>query len=455
MSKFDTPVDELPPVTPRNAGKGKTSALPGESTISVGSVAPGGDLSLPWEVEPLSPAELLASHPAAAQLAELETAAPPLSAFLMGEFERMSRRRAGDEKPIPLPWGNLNQTLGGGLWAGVHVLVGGTGTGKSQWALQVAYEAAREGTPVLYIGLELDRLGLIARLAGLVSKVPWSKLYTGGASLTEDEFMRAFGASEALAELPIHLELGDAYGWSYDRLARRAEAIAAKYAETLKAKDADGRPLDARPFLVVLDYLQVVASPLEKDGREDLRQRIQMASYAAREVARKHNAAVLLLCSTARNSYEALDGDEKPYERPAGAMVGLGKESGEIEYAADTVLVMAREAFEKDKPRKSFVGVAKMRAGKLGSVADYGPGWHPMTFEHGLRFEEDNDPKPAKGEDTKAVTAGAAKSGDGPKSGRARTKKGGNGTSGQGATSGRATSGGDGGGSDVTRVFDD
>ena len=56
----------------------------------------------------------------------------------------MERRAQGDERPIPLPWSNVSAALGGGFWGGTLVtLVGDTGSGKTQWALQAGPSTRR------------------------------------------------------------------------------------------------------------------------------------------------------------------------------------------------------------------------------------------------------------------------------------------------------------------------
>ena len=66
----------------------------------------------------------------------------------------MRARAMGDPgaRPFTMPegWMMTSAELGGGLAPGwMYVLVGNTGTGKSQWALQAALAAARGGTSVL------------------------------------------------------------------------------------------------------------------------------------------------------------------------------------------------------------------------------------------------------------------------------------------------------------------
>ena len=42
------------------------------------------------------------------------------------------RRRSGLEKAFPVPWADYATALGGGLWPGLHLLVGGTGHNSRQ-----------------------------------------------------------------------------------------------------------------------------------------------------------------------------------------------------------------------------------------------------------------------------------------------------------------------------------
>ena len=79
-------------------------------------------------------------------------------AILDEALDRMERRVVGDERPIPLPWSNVSAALGGGLWGGTLVtLVGDTGSGKTQWALQLSVHAAEYGVPVCYVGPDSGR----------------------------------------------------------------------------------------------------------------------------------------------------------------------------------------------------------------------------------------------------------------------------------------------------------
>jgi replicative DNA helicase len=297
--------------------------------------------------------------------------------FLDEAMRRMEARASGTERPVPVPWKGVAEALGGGLWPGLFTVVGNTGSGKTQFALQLALEAAKADVPVLYIGLELGPVDLSARLIGLLAGVRWSGLYLGERHAVDGLRTRHARAVEELRTLPFHLEFGGPFGWSYAELEGKVRTLREAYPEP------NGK--GSRPMLVVLDFLQLVAST---EG-EDIRERIARASYAARAVARSMDVAVVLVSSTARENYAALDGAkdgsarEKLGQGSPRRLVGLGKESGEIEYACDAALVLASEPWTEGAPPPPFwLAVAKGRAVR--------PCWVRLEFD-GSAFSE---PKP-------------------------------------------------------------
>ena len=256
---------------------------------------------------------------------------------LDGLLDAFWARREGRETPLATPWKSVDGVLGGGFWPGMYVLVGGTGAGKTQWAVQVAVEAALTGARVLYLALELSRQDLAARVLGALGGVSWSGILRG--RLDDSAAQRVSDAVRRAKTLPLHTECGVPFGYGADTLAARAWSL--------------------RPSLVVLDYLQLCSGR----SSEDARTTVGRVSYVARTIARDLGAAVLVLSSTARTNYADLVND--PAKDPSD-LVGLGKESGEIEYAADGVLVLARHA-EQAKTR--VLVVAKNRHGPLGRVS--------------------------------------------------------------------------------------
>nr|MBK7068382.1 hypothetical protein [Deltaproteobacteria bacterium] len=143
---------------------------------------------------------------------------------------------------------------------------------------------------------------------------------------------------------------------------------------------------DGKPVVLVVDFLQLVAGT---DPREDTITRVSRASYACRAVARDHNAVVLVLSSVSRGNValtriEQRDADGTTSTPPAHDLVGMGKESGDVEYSADSVFVLCPEAWAEGEPplpggRAVHLAVAKVRAGRAG--------WHELRFD-GSRFIE-------------------------------------------------------------------
>lgn len=327
---------------------------------------------------------------------------------------RVLARADGNEAPIPTPWESFNARMGGGLWPGFHVLVGGTGSGKSQWAMQVAIHAAKEHRiPVLVLSLELDALGVFARAASFVTMtartegddtlrtVPWSSFYTGG--YHHDEARAADNRANiraalpvvapVLESLPVHWYEAPPHGLPYTRLRSIASAL------------RELHPEHTGPVLVVLDFLQLVAGKMGE--REDSITRVSQAAYQCRAIARELGAVgavVLALSSTSRENASVIRdaGNDaasartgavrkggahagKPVRKPfAGTLVGLGKESGDVEFSADSVMVLVPEPRDDDEPQHQggnpvHLAVAKLRAGT--------PGWCELRF-NGTRFAE-------------------------------------------------------------------
>lgn len=295
----------------------------------------------------------------------LEQDAPKKTIYVPTISEIITRvRREQAVDPIPLPWNCMNDPIGGGLYPGVYTLVGGTGTGKTQLALQVALHAAKEDVTVLYLALELSEREIVYRLAALeMGDVAYSTLLRKKTSID----------TQTLKSLPIRILTPGAMRFNYSKIA--------DFAAEVFTSQNNG--------LLVLDFLQLVS------GKEDLRNRIQNAAYTCTNLARRYNISVLLLSSTARTNYAELEPNSKkgPWDQNAGRYIGLGKESGEIEYASSGVFVLA-----KDKELKVHLGIAKNRMGE----PTWGGQWFVSEFAGGgfdfkspsRQILEDNETQP-------------------------------------------------------------
>lgn len=325
-----------------------------------------------------------------------------LGAVLDHTLDRMARRARGEERPVPLPWANVAHALGGGLWGGTSVaLLGDSGSGKTQFALQAALYAAESGVPICHVALQSAEDQVAARLLALRSGRNWAALYTGRDGNADIEELRRTHA-QAVRALPIHVVGGSAGRWSYHNLRAVAAWMRARYPEETPG---------GRPFMVVVDIVQLVSGP-ERDM--DQRAVIERTAHEARLVARELGAVVMLISSTSREGDPRLQGDAVDERigfkrdrrrtpilgRGNPAKLARGKDPGDLEQRCDTVLVLTLEPGQAEKPwMPAWCAVAKNRAGSRA--------WCALRFD-GCRFEADEDtprtePPDAASEETAEV----------------------------------------------------
>jgi replicative DNA helicase len=347
-----------------------------------------------------------------------------LKTVLDDALSRMQRRSAGQEKPVPVPWSSLAEALGGGLWGGTALsLVGDTGCGKTQWALQVAAHAAQNGVPVCYVSSEPGVDQVAPRLLALKGDQRWSDLLVGRTEASIVESLRASFAEE-LRSLPFHLLPGTP--------SRPGEPGSRAVAEWMRERHKEGKPGE-RPVLIVQDFVELVTgSGRDQEDFNDLMGRV---AQEARLTAREFGVVVLLVSSTSRElrlNEELSIGIHHERRQPRGLGRGnparlllSGKNTGDMERESDTVIVLANEPGQKpaapdegseapplaragDRPRadsrswreppdawsRVWCAVAKNRSG--------GRAWCALRF-NGSRFEEDLEASVVMHGDTCAI----------------------------------------------------
>ena len=317
----------------------------------------------------------------------------PLSDVFDVAWESMTARADGKEPPIKTPWETLDTALGGGIYYGELIpVVGNTGIGKTQWAMEIAYYAAKAGHPVYYVAMESDEPDLVSRLMGLEYRhqtgkaVSWSDdLYKGRKPKLLADVAR--DTRNPLRSLSLYFIFGHPLEWHPSSL---EDSLASHEAE------------EKRP-LVIVDFLQLVG-PDPDNAQPDPRNRIMSAAYYLRIMAKDYNATVLAISSTARNNYDLFDGSIPAFElgktNPK-KLEGSGKEAGEIEYAAATIIALCRERGEREESKPVWVAVVKARFGKTGWVGALPYG------EHGFgEMKKPGQPKRQEQSKTKPATKG-------------------------------------------------
>ena len=253
---------------------------------------------------------------------------------VVGHLER------GVEPGLRTGYSDLDEVTGG-LRPGTLTVIGARpGIGKSVLASCIAdHVSTRQGLPVLFASLEMTAEELMHRRIAARAKVPLDALTK--ARLTERDWDAIAAAREYItgSELVVDDE---------------PEVSLGHVTARLRGMERDGKP--AR--LLVIDYLGLLKEP-KAESRQ-----VAVAALAreCKNIARRHKLPVLLLVQVKR---------EAEHRQGKVPLMSDLRESGEIEAAADIVLLLHREdAYERESPRAGEVdvNVAKNRQGPQATI---------------------------------------------------------------------------------------
>ena len=305
--------------------------------------------------------------------------------FLEGLVENLSTWAWGE-----MPWGHDMANLVAPITTdSVIVLVGGTGRGKSGFAIQFA-NCQREA-PVLYVSCEMASEEIVARMIAQAQQ--------GGSNIAYSAILKGRYRSKEVAEAVEQIckdgRMDSVYLWSPESKDRNMQAAE----EMAKAVSVEH---DTKAPFVVLDYVQRLAK-----NSEDRRGAVSDISGEIRDLSRPKGwwpgACVLALSSTARHGYSVLkdvrsllaaykggySSTDSKTKTPPEPLEGLGKESGELEYDCTVLMVLTcdppgNKESNYGRYRSGLVVVAKNRFGPTGAVGfDFHPGPGVWKSSHG------------------------------------------------------------------------
>jgi replicative DNA helicase len=222
-----------------------------------------------------------------------------------------------------------------------HLIIIGArpSVGKTVMATDFARNAAIvQRVPTLYATLEIGTPEIMARLLAAESKVNLSRILK--AQCTADDWTCIGRGASALAQAPLYIH--DPATLTVGSLRQSAEAL-------LRTTGLG---------LIIVDYLQLVTG----DKAESRQQQVSGIVRGLHALGRDLEVPVIACAQINRGPEQRTD------KRPA--MSDL-RESGEIEAAAHTVLLLHREdMYEAESPRAGEIDViiAKQRAGQRGTV---------------------------------------------------------------------------------------
>lgn len=220
---------------------------------------------------------------------------------------------------IPTGWKSLDKVLDGGLYEGLYVIPGATGTGKTAFALQMAYQIAEQEKDVLYISLEMGEEEIYERH---ISRISYQLFGNTSQAKTVHSIIQekktVVTAREQFEKVGLYLRTICGVG-SIDSDDIR------KIVENYKYE------LDTLP-VVFVDYLQILKA---HDPHMTDKQAVDYNVLRLKQLSRDFKIPIIALASMNRTSYSDVI-----------SMVSI-KESGAIEYTSDVCIGLQMTAMEK------------------------------------------------------------------------------------------------------------
>lgn len=255
----------------------------------------------------------------------------------------LDRYETPDEKVLRTGWHDVDDLLTGGLRPGHLVIFGARpAVGKSVAAAVLAHAVAARGSGTYMASLEMSRDEFTDRVVANAAGVDLRRITER--RLTADDWTKVSRIHAAASEWPLTID--DTPALSVNQIRARARTVLRRHGLGL----------------IVIDYLQLVAPADRKAPRQE-----QVAGVARdlKNLAKELGVTVVALAQVNRGAVARTD------KRPV--MSDL-RESGEIEAAADEIVLLHRD--DEENPGIIEFNFEKNRHGRTGRLE---MGWAPYV----------------------------------------------------------------------------
>tara|TARA_R100001129_G_scaffold22384_2_gene14177 strand:- start:698 stop:1981 length:1284 start_codon:yes stop_codon:yes gene_type:complete len=209
---------------------------------------------------------------------------------------------------------DIDRFTGGWQETDLIIVGGASSMGKTSFALALAYNAAKyTNTASVIFSYEMSALQLLRRIASMESGI--SNRYITNGTLNMDELKKLHSSVTEIQNLPLFIDEASITSLAY--LTHRIK----EYAKNKNAK------------LVMIDYLQLVSSKNKSGSRE---QEVSKVARTLKNLAKELNITIIALSQLNRGV--GMRNNSKP------TLSDL-RESGEIEQAADVVMLIYRPEY--------------------------------------------------------------------------------------------------------------
>lgn len=245
---------------------------------------------------------------------------------------------------------DLDLMTGGFQAADLILLAARPSMGKTSWALNIAYQVAKQGKVVAIFSLEMSKEQLGNRFLSFVSRLPSHDIRSGW--LISEQWETLVQAGDHLGEMAVSVD--DAPNPPVSSVRSKLRRLQARL----------HRPID----LVILDYLGLMESEESNTHRENRNQELAQISRGLKGIAREFHVPLLALAQLSR----AIEGRQSKIPQLSDL-----RDSGSLEQDADLVMFIYREESAGDRsvsgpgtPAPSAMAnilVAKHRNGPVGT----------------------------------------------------------------------------------------
>jgi replicative DNA helicase len=267
----------------------------------------------------------------------------PIKSLLVKAVERIDRLHQSNNAITGLPtgFGDLDERTSGLQNADLIIVAGRPSMGKTSLAMNIAENVAIETQrPVAVFSMEMPGDSLAMRMMSSLGRIDQHRVRTG--KLEDDEWPRLTSAVNMLSRTKIYID--DTPALSPTEVRARARRLKREHGDLA---------------LIVLDYLQLMQAP---DQRENRVAEISAISRSLKALAKELDIPVIALSQLNRSL------EQRPNKRPV--MSDL-RESGAIEQDADLIVFIYRdEVYHEDSKDKGVaeIIIAKQRNGPIGTV---------------------------------------------------------------------------------------
>lgn len=214
---------------------------------------------------------------------------------------------------VPSGFKDLDDLFGGFRGGDLVILAARPGVGKTSFALNLAVNAAKAGTTVAFLSLEMSASQLVQRILCSEARVNLGNVRQG--RMTDSDWMAIIEASNTLYNLDMYID---------DTPALSILELRAKARRELRSKEKG---------LIVVDYLQLMQPPRSRaDGNRAVE--VGEISRGLKVLAKEMDMPVIALSQLSRAV--EMRGKKRP-------MLSDLRESGSIEQDADIIMFLASQ----------------------------------------------------------------------------------------------------------------